>query len=253
MDCITMSAKEIDRFAVITKLINKQINGSEAAEQLNLTTRQVRRLKKRVKKFKAAGLVHRSRGATGNRALPADLLEKILTLVKSSYVGFGPTLAAEKLLEMHKIKISDETLRSVMTKNNLWKPKLKRQRNEHRAWRPRREHYGAMQQYDGCYHRWFEDRASECCLLLAVDDATGKITKAWFDHHEGILPTFTFWQAYLEKNGKPTSIYLDKFSTYKINHPAALDNKDMITQFQRACSDLGIQLIRPVAIYPSLL
>jgi hypothetical protein len=100
-----------------------------------------------------------------------------------------------------------------------------------------------MEQYDGCYHHWFGPQADESCLLLAVDDATGKITKAWFDHHEGIAPTFNFWKSYLLKKGKPVSIYLDKFSTYKINHKAAEDNKELITQFQRACQDLGIVLI----------
>ena len=36
---------------------------------------------------------------------------------------------------------------------------------------------------------------------------------------------------------------MDKFSTYKINHPAAEDNKDLITQFQRACNQVGVELI----------
>jgi hypothetical protein len=78
---------------------------------------------------------------------------------------------------------------------------------------------------------------------LSVDDATGKITQARFEDHEGVIPTFRFWKRYIEHHGKPTAIYLDKFSTYKINHPSAKDNYDLITQFQRACQDLGIQLI----------
>lgn len=243
MTFITMSTREIDRLSVITKLINKQIDGSEAAEQLRLTTRHVRRLKGRVKKYGPQGLVHRSRGATSNRKFKQILVDKIIGLFTKEYKGFGPTFAAEKLERQHQIKISDETLRTIMTKNNLWKPKPRKTNKEYRAWRPRRENYGSMQQYDGCYHHWFEERAPECCLLLAVDDATGKITKAWFDYHEGILPTFGFWKAYVEEKGKPAAIYLDKFSTYKINHKAAQDNKELITQFQRACQDLVIELI----------
>ncbi len=243
MTLITMSAKEIDRLEVINRLIGRQIVAKEASEQLNLSVRQVKRLKKRVKKQGARGLIHLGRGRVGNRRLSRELVEKILKLVKTVYVGFGPTLAAEKLAELHKIKISDETLRIMMLKNNLWRVKSRKNNKEHREWRPRKENYGALAQYDGCYHLWFEDRAEECCLLLAVDDATGKIIKARFDYHEGILPTFAFWKAYSEKNGKPASIYLDKFSTYKINHKAAQDNKELITQFQRACQTLGITLI----------
>lgn len=243
MTFITMSAKEIDRLEVINRLIGKQIVAKEASEQLDLSIRQVKRIKKRVKRQGARGLIHRGRGQSGNRRLDPDLVKKALVLVKTSYVGFGPTLAAEKLLAVNKIKISDETLRAIMIKNNLWKLRPRRKNQEHREWRPRKENYGVMEQYDGCYHHWFEDRVEECCLLLAVDDATGKITKAVFDRHEGILPTFGFWKSYLEEKGKPASIYLDKFSTYKINHKAAMDNKELITQFQRACQMFGIQLI----------
>lgn len=243
MALITMSTREIDRLGVINRLIGRQIVAREASEQLNLSVRQVKRIKKRVKKQGAKGLIHRGRGRCGNRRLDPDLVKKILALVKISYVGFGPTLAAEKLLALNKIKINSETLRAIMIKNNLWKLRPHRKNKEHREWRPRKENHGAMEQYDGCYHYWFEDRAEECCLLLSVDDATGKITKAWFDYHEGVLPTFAFWKAYSEQNGKPASIYLDKFSTYKVNHKAAEDNKELITQFQRACQTLGIQLI----------
>ena len=243
MTFITMSTKEIDRLTVITKLISKQINGPEAAEQLHLTTRQVRRLKRQVEKYGTQGLAHHSRGVTSNRKLNQTFVDRIINLLRTVYVGYGPTLAAEKLFERDKIKISDESLRAIMIRNNLWKSRSRKKNKQHRHWRPRKENYGAMEQYDGCYHHWFESRAPECCLLLAVDDATGKITKARFDHHEGIRPTFGFWQAYIEENGKPAAIYLDKFSTYKINHKAAGDNKELITQFQRAGQDLGIELI----------
>ena len=243
MTLITMSAKEIDRFGIINNLVSEKINGTEAAEQLNLSTRQVRRLKGRFDKQNPTSITHLSRGKESNHKLKQIVVDKIISLLLAVYVGFGPTLAAEKLLEINKIKISDETLRTIMAKNNLWKPKQRKKNKEHREWRPRKENYGSMEQYDGSYHLWFEDRAEECCLLLSIDDATGKITKAVFDRHEGILPTFGFWKAYIEEKGKPAAIYLDKFSTYKINHKSAQDNKEMITQFQRACQELGIRLI----------
>lgn len=243
MTLIIMSVKEIDRLGVINKLIGKQIVASEAAEQLGLSVRQIKRLKKRVKKQGAQGLVHQGRGQESNRKLKQVVVDKIVQLLLTAYIGFGPTLATEKLLERDKIKIGVETLRTVMVKNNLWKAKPRKRNKEHRQWRPRKENYGSMEQYDGSYHHWFENRADECCLLLAVDDATGKITKAVFDHHEGVMPTFAFWKAYLTEKGKPVAIYLDKFSTYKVNHKAAQDNKELITQFQRACQDLNIMLI----------
>lgn len=103
-----------------------------------------------------------------------------------------------------------------------------------------------MEQYDESYEDWFEGRAGEGkkqCLLAAIDDATGKITKAKFDAHEGVFSTFKFWQEYLEKHGKPLNIYSDKFSTYSMNHKTAQENPDTKTQFKRATEELGIELI----------
>jgi hypothetical protein len=102
-----------------------------------------------------------------------------------------------------------------------------------------------MQQFDGSYHDWFEGRHQngkreiiETCLLASVDDATGKITMAQFADHEGVIPVFQFWREYIAVNGKPLTIYLDKFSTYKINHKLAVDNHEFMTQFERMAKDL---------------
>ena len=100
-----------------------------------------------------------------------------------------------------------------------------------------------MQQFDGSYEYWLEGRGPYCCLQLAVDDAKGEITHGRFDSDEGVFPTFTFWDEYLRKNGKPVSIYLDQFSTYKMTQKVAQENHDTKTQFQRAMTELGVELI----------
>lgn len=243
MEYITMSAREMDRFGVITRLLQGETTAREVSEQLHLSVRQIKRIKKRVEKQGPEGLVHKSRGKESKRKIKPEVEKHIVDLLSKTYKGFGPTLAAEKLSTIEKITVSDEALRTLMVNHDLWKPRHRKTNKEHREWRPRKENYGAMEQYDGSYHKWFEDRAEECCLLLSVDDATGKMTQAVFDRHEGILPTFGFWKSYVKEIGKPSTIYLDKFSTYKINHKSAEDNSDMMTQFQRACQDLGITLI----------
>jgi transposase len=243
MKYITMTNKENERLKVINNLLGGNINGTEASYKLGLTIRHIRRLKARVKKDGAVGIVHQGRGKESNNKLNKEKTATIVSLIKKYYVDFKPTLANEQLLKKHNIKLSTETLRQIMIKNGIWKVKLRKKNKKHREWRPRKEMCGIMQQYDGSYHKWLEGRAEEMCLLLSVDDATGKITHAKFDYHEGVFPTFGFWKEYIEKNGKPRSIYLDKFSTYKINHKNAVDNNELITQFQRACMDLDIRLI----------
>ena len=134
-----------------------------------------------------------------------------------------------------------------MLKEKIWTPKRKKNNftTPHRAWRLRRANYGELVQFDGSYEHWFENRngTAEVCLLAAIDDATGKIDHAKFDESEGVFPVFAFWQEYLMNTGKPASIYLDKFSTYKMTQKVAIENHDLKTQFQRALTELRIEPI----------
>ncbi len=238
---IIMSLKELSRWEVIERLIRKEINGTDAAKQLSLSVRQIKNIKARVIKEGASGVIHVSRGKKSNRCLSAEKIKEIEIIIKKNYRDFGPTFAAEKLLENHQITISKEKLRKLMSAWGLWKPKRRKRVKHKHLWRLRKDNFGEMEQFDGSYHCWFGKE--ESCLLLAVDDATGKITHARFDYNEGVVAVFKFWMEYLSKNGLPVFIYLDKFSTYKINHPSAVDNKDLITQFQRAVKELDIRLI----------
>ena len=238
---IIMSQEELARYEVIKRLIRKEINGSDAAKLLALSLRQIKNIKARVIKEGAKGVVHVNRGRPSNRRMSKEKIEKIKIVVKKNYSDFGPTFAAEKLAENHQLIISKEKLRKLMIQWNLWKSKSRKRIKHKHLWRARKDNFGEMQQFDGSYHRWFGKE--ESCLLLAVDDATGKITHAQFDCNEGVVAVFKFWKEYLLQNGQPISIYLDKFSTYKVNHKNAVDNKDLITQFERATKELGVKLI----------
>ena len=246
MTFITMSVKELDRFQVIKKLISKHLNGTEAAKLLRLSVRQVKRLKVKVIHSGAQGLIHGNHGKEGHHKLSAKEEKKIITLLHKRYYDFKPTFASEKLFENHGIKHDPKTIRQIMIDEGLWKPRTKKKALAHRAWRERRSCYGEMIQFDGSYEHWFEDRngTAEVCLLAGIDDATGKVVHARFAEHEGVFPVFGFWMQYLAKNGKPRSIYLDKFSTYNINHQLAKENDDTLTQFERTAGELRIGLIK---------
>ena len=239
---ITMSQKELKQYDIIKKVIGKELKGVEAATLLRVTDRHIRRLKDQVAKAGAKGLIHGHRGKQGNRRMPDKERNLIIDLINRHYSDFGPLLASEKLDERHKIKRHKSTIRNIMIKEGIWKPKRKK-KDKHRSWRQRKASFGEMVQYDGSYEYWFEDRAGKSCLLAAIDDATGKVW-AQFDEHEGVWPTFRFWQDYIKRFGKPYSIYVDKFSTYSMNHKLAKENPDTLTQFQRAMeTDLNIEVI----------
>lgn len=236
--------------STLTKLTAKEINGTQAAEILKLSTRQVRRLKKRFKKG-IKGILHKSRGTISSHAVPETERKAIAKIIKTTYPDFGPTLACEKLSELHKIHLSSEAIRQIMIKEHLWKVKVQKFEQFPHVWRARKDCYGQMQQYDGSYHDWFEGRLKDTqgetvtlnCLLAAIDDATGRITYAKFDDNEGVIVTLGFWKEYIEINGKPCIIYLDRFSTYKNNPKKNTINTLELTQFQRAGRQLGINII----------
>jgi len=246
MTLTTMSTKELDRFQIIKKLIGKHINGTEASNLLHVTTRQVRRLKFKVQQCGPNGLIHGNRGKESHNRIDGDKKKKIIRLLHKRYHDFKPTFANEKLSENHGLNHDPKTIRQIMIDEGLWKPRIRKKSYVHRAWRERKSCYGEMIQFDGSYEYWFEKRngTAEVCLLASIDDATGKVIVAKFAEHEGVFPVFGFWQEYLVKNGKPRAIYLDKFSTYSINHKLAKENSDTLTQFERACSKLRIETIK---------
>lgn len=243
-DHIIMSEKEARRYPIIKNLVDGKINGAGAAKQCGLSVRQVRRLKGRVGTNGAAGITHRLRGQPSNKSLSTPQVERMKTIISYQYRDFGPTFAAEKLGERHRIKVGVETLRNLMIDWKLWTPKPRKQNGQYHAWRERRAQYGELEQFDGSYHDWFEGRAPACCLLASIDDATGKITKLQFTGHEGVFLVYRFWKEYIENRGKPIAIYLDRHSTYKQNQKKnILDNPEALTQFEQAMKKLDVELV----------
>lgn len=234
---------------IITALFQGKITNGQAATTLKLSLRQIKRLKKKVREQGTKALVHQLKGRASNNHFNEVIKTKALNLVKEKYSDFKPKFASEKLEEINNLIIHPQTLRRWMSKEGLWK--IHRQKgSKYHAWRERKEYFGELQQFDGSYHLWFENRLldkygnpQKVCLLISIDDATGRITHAHFDFNEGVIPVFNFWMKYVLTVGKPPSIYLDKFSTYKINHKSAVDNFELMTQFQRAMKILGMEVI----------
>ena len=236
------TAREQEQFEVIRACSDGDITNKEASVRLGLKVRRIQKLKRAVEKDGLNGVVHKLKGQVSNNAtldIVADEVKEFFE--KKKHVDFGPTFAQEKLADLG-IVMNTETLRLMMIKKKIWKPQPRRGQQIIREWRERKECFGEMVQFDGSYHDWFENDGEEC-LLAVIDDATGKIIKAVFDDNEGVHAVFRFWWTYVEAYGRPRAIYLDKFSTYKVNHKNAVDNKEFITQFERAMLELDIKVI----------
>jgi len=241
---LQMTQKELNINTVMDRLIKKEIRIKEASKLICKSYKQTWRIKKRYILEWSKWIIHKARWKPSNNKWNDWKYRKAIQIIKTNYYDYWPTLSAEKLLEKHNIIIPVSTLRLQMIKNWIWKYKKRKKEIKQFVARPRKEAYWEMVQYDWSYHLWFEWRnwTEYQCLLVSVDDASWKVI-AKFALNEWLNETFKFWKEYIKTEGKPKSIYLDKFATYKVNYPNATDDKDLPTQFWRACNQLWIKLI----------
>ena len=241
---ITMRQEELKRLHIVRQVLGRKLKQIEAADKLNLSYRQAKRITKRVREEGDRGIVHKSRGRPSPRKIAQKIRDKVIGLCRGKYKGFGPTLAAEKLFEIEKTNISKETLRNWLIHEGLWQ--RKRKHKKHRQWRERKHCFGEMIQWDGSHHGWLETRGPKCVLISQIDDATGKKTGQFYNS-EGTLPVFASLKQYIKKQGIPHSIYLDKLTTYKSPKKPTLEdelsNREFLSQFERAAKELGITVI----------
>jgi transposase len=239
-DLTTLSTREMDRLQVVLRIADGRLTQTAGAKILGVSDRQMRRICRRFDQEGAAGLGSKRRGQS-NRRLPVELRKEALGLVRARYADFGPTLAQEKLLEQHDIRVATETLRQWMIDDGIW---LTRRQRKKRIQQPRhrRDCYGELVQIDGSDHHWFEDRGPRCVLLVYVDDATGKLMALRMCVSESAFSYFHATRSYLGRHGKPVAFYSDKAGVFRVNakRPKAGDG---FTQFGRAMSDLNIDII----------
>ena len=239
-----MSQKERMRLVMMNRVEEKAMTIKEVAEVMGISYRQGRRIYRRYVSEGDKGLVHRNRGRPSNRSKPCELREVVLALYRKEYWDFGPTLAAEKLVERDGYEVDHETLRRWLLAAGLWK--RQRKRPKHREWRERKAHFGELVQMDGSHHKWFEDRGEEGCLMDMVDDATGK-TLALLSEGETIVAVMKVLWAWVERYGIPKAIYVDWKNIYIAKREPTLEEQLAgelpLTQFGRACQKLGVEII----------
>jgi hypothetical protein len=173
--------------------------------------------------------------------LDEKVKRKVLNLLQGKYKGFGPTLACEKLVEVEKLSISDETLRQIMIAEGLWKARKTAKPGVHQM-RERRACFGELIQIDGSPQAWFEERGPVCTLLVLIDDATGKLLGLLFVDQESFHNYVRLVHTYFERCGKPVAFYSDKHGIFRVNQ-ASREKGDAQTQFGRAMQQLGIDLL----------
>lgn len=234
-----MNLKEREQSKVFSQVKAGTITQTEASKKLGFSYRWTGRKYSRYLEKDDFGLVHRGRGKKSSNRWNHQEVTLLIELLRTDWYGFGPTFAAEKLEELHGIKVSKETVRKAMIEAGLWHAKIKK--IKHRQRRERKPMLGIMVQLDGSPHDWFEGRAGRCTLLVFIDDATSKILWLEFVESESTEALMRATKNYIEACGIPQSFYTDHGCAFHVN----LNNKegDKKTQWERACEELGIEVI----------
>ena len=242
---INLSQRDRDRLRVLHELKQGHLQQREAARRLRLSARQIRRLQARLQREGDRGLLHRLRGRTSNRKIPAEQQQRALRqLRRPCYAGFGPTLAAEHLAR-HGLVVSRETLRNWMSQAGLWRPRKARLKALH-VWRPRRAAFGELVMLDSSPFPWLEERAPACHLIALIDDATSRV---WgrFAAHDSTEENLRTLQGWLLRWGRPLALYTDKNSMFLTSRPVQweeqLQGLPARTQFGRALGELDVEWI----------
>jgi transposase len=243
---VRMSQKEIRRAEIVSQVASGFLLQKEAAAMLSVSTRQMRRLLERLRCEGIGGLAHKLRGHAAHNRISEDVRENIAAICRESYEDFGPTFAAEKLKERDGISVSDEWLRKFFISREISYPD-RRSPRKHRRYRQRRDNFGAMLQFDGSRHRWFDDRGPECVLMVAVDDATGTVMARFYEY-EGTLPAMDLMLRYIRQYGIPQSVYADRHSTYCVLRETTIEEElagleEAQSQFARALAQVGCTMI----------
>jgi transposase len=245
---VTVSQKEFQRVKVIENAVDGRLSVSEAAGLLQLSERQVQRLKRRYRPGSVAWVQHGNRGRPMPWALPATRRRTILELARGKYAGFNDSHLCEKLNTVENLVVSRETVRRILRAAKLASPQKRRPR-QYRARRLRRPRFGMMVLTDASRHDWLEGRGPQLTLIGFQDDATSQILSAHFQlEAENTLGYFRALHAMVTTHGVPLSLYRDRHGIFQRNDAhwtlaEQLAGKQCPTHLGRALDELGIQSI----------
>ena len=242
----TLTMRDEKRLDVIQRVFRSDLTVEQAAVVLGVSERQCYRIKARVSKAGAKGVVHGNRGRPCKRKIKEKMVKRIVELAKGKYKDFNDHHLTEKLQEQEKVTLSREKLRQLLRAHGIGSPR-KRRGIKHRSRRERRGAEGMMLQVDGSPHDWLQGRGPRLCLIGAIDDATSKVMGGFFTQAESSWGYFHLFSEIFREHGLPQSIYTDCHSVFWTDREPTLEeqliNKKPTTEVGRGLEQLGVTLI----------
>jgi len=243
-----LSQKELQRIQVVENAVAGKLSVREAAELLQLSERQVKRLKRRHEPETGEWVYHGNHGRSPANAIPERVRQKIVELACGKYAGFNDSHLSEKLAQAEGIRVSRPSVRRILRGAHIRSPQ-KRRAPKYRSRRERRVQEGMMVLTDCSRHDWLEGRGPVLTMVGWIDDATGKVPSARFqtepEDSVGYLRTL---RHLVETQGIPWSVYRDQHGTFQRNDDhwslaEQLAGRQYPTQVGRALEELGIESI----------
>lgn len=244
MERIGMSQQERDWLEWLKRTRDGLVTQRQAAEKMGVTERWVRELVGRLKERGDAVVVHGLRDRPSNRKTAGEVREQALKILSGpDWHDFGPTFASEQLAKRHSLVVSKETVRAWMMSAGLWRSKSRKLDKVH-VWRPRRNAFGELVQWDTSTHDWVEGRGPVRYLVRLIDDATSWSWGRFVERDATPFNMAVLWE-YLEKNGRMVDVYTDRAAMFTVT-PRAKESeqeriaRDPLTQLGRGLRELGI-------------
>lgn len=268
---LILNEKEKKKVTIIQKLISQELTSKEAAIELEISIRQINRLKRKYIDLGETAFIHKNRGRTSDKKIPDNKKEEIVTLYLSEYFDYNFSHFYEEVSDkidvsfmtmcnilneydiispeaQHKtIKLYNAKMRKAIRENSItekqeviYKKRIELEKEKHVRRSTLLYCFGQEIQMDAALFIWFGNIPT--MLHLAVDKATKKVLYGWFDYQETSYAYYVLLMNIVLKYGIPELIRTDKRGCFNVNQNKFSKTNLNLTQFGRMCKELGIRL-----------
>ena len=228
------------RREVITKAIARQLSWVQAAEIIGIKPRQMRRLRWRVEHYGVDAVMDQRGGRPRRKRIKAGTIELLCRLKRDLYPDFSLRHFYEHVTEKHGVQVSYNWLRLTLQEAGVVEKEPAR--GKYRRQRERRPMVGMMVHLDASTHEWIAGLPKQD-LVVALDDADGRILFARFFPQEGTASTFAALESVVRNYGRFCELYTDRGSHFCQSGPAGELAEEQHGQVSQALRALGIHQI----------
>jgi transposase len=237
---VQREARAMTRREVITKAIAKRLSWIQAAEIIGIKPRQMRRIRWRVERYGLDAVMDQRGGRPRRKRIKAGTIELLCRLKRDIYPDFSLRHFYEHVTEKHGVKVSYNWLRLMLQEAGVVEKEPAR--GKYRRQRERRPMVGMMVHLDASTHQWIPGLAKQD-LVVALDDADGRILYARFFPQEGTASTFAALESVIRNYGRFCELYTDRGSHFCQSGPAGELAEQQEGQVSQALRALGIRQI----------